>query len=104
MAQSQPARNTCSECNSMYDSDRALRDHMQTAHPTFVLEQSTFQLRGTQPDSFKNQIGTSKEEWAKLSVELRNLVQARFSPEELDTVDRFILLGSQGAVFDRLCR
>ena len=104
MAQPQVARITCSQCNGRYDSERELRDHMRTAHRRFVSEQGTFQHGGTQPDSFKNQLGTSKEEWAKLSVQLRNRVQARFNPEELDTVDRFILLASQDSVFDHLCR
>ena len=100
MAQPQMAPITCSQCNGWYDSERELRDHMQTAHRRFVSEQSTFQHGGTQPDSFKNQLGTSKEEWAKLSVQLRNRVQARFNPEELDAIDRFILLASQGPAFD----
>ena len=104
MAQPQVARITCSQCNGWYDSERELRDHMQTAHRNFVSEQSTFQHGGAQPDSFKNQLGTSKEEWAKLSVQLRNRVQARFNPEELDAIDRFILLASQGSVFDHVCR
>jgi hypothetical protein len=77
---------------------------MQAAHRRFLSEQSTFQHGGTQPDSFKNQLGTSKEEWAKLSVQLRNRVQARFNLEELDTIDRFILLASQDSVFDHVCR
>jgi hypothetical protein len=104
MAQPQVARITCSECNGWYDSESELRDHMQAAHRRFVAEQSTLQHGGTQPDSLKNQFGTSKEEWAKLSVQLRNRVQARFNPEELDAIDRFILLASQGPVFDHLCR
>jgi hypothetical protein len=104
MAQPQAARITCSQCNGWFDSERELRDHMQVAHRRFVLEQSAFQHGGAQPDSFKNQLGASKEEWAKLSVQLRNRVQARFNPEELDTIDRFILLASQGSVFDHVCR
>jgi len=104
MAQPQMAPITCSQCNGWYDSERELRDHMQTAHRRFVSEQSTFQHGGTQPDSFKNQLGTSKEDWAKLSVQLRNRVQARFNPEELDAIDRFILLASQGSAFDQVCR
>jgi hypothetical protein len=104
MAQPQVARITCSECNGWYDSERELRDHMQMAHRRFVVEQRTFQHGNTQPDGFKNQLGTSKEEWTKLSVQLRNRVQARFNPEELDTIDRFILLASQGSVFDHVCR
>ena len=88
----------------MYDSERALRDHMQTAHRRFVLEQSTFQHGGTQPHSFENQLGTSKEEWARLSVALRNSIKGRFDSEEIEVIDRFILLASQGSAFDRLCR
>ena len=104
MAQPQMARITCSQCDGWYDSERELRDHMQAAHRRFVSEQSTFQQEGTQPDSSKNRLGTSKQEWAKLSVQLRNRVQARFNPEELDAIDRFILLASQGSVFDQVCR
>ena len=104
MAQPQMARITCSQCNGWYNSESELRDHMQTAHRRFVSEQSTFQHGGTQPDSFENQLGTSKEEWAKLSVQLRNRVQVRFNPEELEAIDRFILLASQGSVFDHVCR
>ena len=77
---------------------------MQTAHRRFVPEQSTFQHGGTQPDSFEDQLATSKEEWAKLSLQLRNRVQARFKAEELDAIDRFILLASQGSIFDDVCR
>ncbi len=104
MAQPQLARITCSVCNGWYNSESELRDHMQTVHRRFVSEQSTLQHGGSQPDSTKNQVGPSKEEWAKLSVQLRNGVQARFNPEELDAIDRFILLASQGSVFDHLCR
>jgi hypothetical protein len=104
MAQPQPARITCSQCNGWYNSESELRDHMQAVHRRFVLEESNFQHGGTQPDSFKNQLGTSKEEWANLSGQLRNRVQDRFNPEELDAIDRFILLASQGSVFDQVCR
>ena len=104
MAQPQLARIICNECNGWYDSERELRDHMQTAHRRFVPEQSTFQRGGTQPDSFKDLLSMSKEEWAKLSVRLKNQVQTRFDPEELDAIDRFILLASQGSVFDHVCR
>jgi hypothetical protein len=91
MAQPEMARITCSECNSWYASERELWDHMQEVHRMSVSERSSFE-RG----------GTSKEEWAKLSVRLRNRVQVRFNPEELDAIDRFILLASQGSVFDHL--
>ena len=93
MAQPQMARITCSECNSWYASERELWDHVQEVHRRSVSEQSTFQ-RG----------GTLKEQWADLSVHLRNHVQVRFSSEELDAIDRFILLASQGSVFDDVCR
>jgi hypothetical protein len=62
MAQPQVARTACSQCNGWYVSERELRDHMQTAHRGSVSEQSTFQHRGTEPDGFKNKIGTSKDE------------------------------------------
>jgi hypothetical protein len=104
MAQPQLARITCSVCNGWYDSDSALRDHMQAAHRRFVLEQGTFQRGTAYPESDGNQLGTSNEGWAKLSAELRNLVRARFIEEELDTIDRFILIASQGSVFDHLRR
>ena len=94
MAQPQVARITCSQCNSCYDSEHELRDHMQVAHRRFVSEQSTL------PDSLKIQLGTSKDEWAILSVQLRNRIQDRFNPEELEAIDRFILLASQHSVFD----
>ena len=104
MAQPQVARITCSQCDGWYDSERELRDHMQAAHRRFDSEQSTFQHGGTQPDSFKNRLGTSKEEWANVSGRLRNRVQVRFNEEELDAIDRFILLASQASVFDDVCR
>ena len=104
MAQPQAARITCSQCNGWFDSERELRDHMQVAHRRFVSEQSTFLHGGPQPNGFKNRLGTSKEEWAKLSVQLRNRIQPRFNQEELDAIDRFILLASQGSVFDYVCR
>src|ERR1700675_998666 len=98
MAQPQAARITCSECNGWYDSERELCEHMQRAHRRFVSGESTFQHGGTQPDSFQDQLGTSKEEWARLSVRLRNRVQILFNPEELDAIDRFILLASHDSV------
>jgi hypothetical protein len=103
MPQPQLARITCSVCNGWYDTDCALRDHMQTAHRRFV-EQSAFQRNTAYPDRVGNQRRISGVEWAKLCNEVRSLVQVRFTEEELDTIDRFILLGSQGSVFDRLCR
>jgi hypothetical protein len=93
MAKPQMARITCSECNSFYASESELWNHMREVHRRSVSEQSTFQ-RG----------GTSKEEWANLSVHLRNHVQVRFNSQELDVIDRFILLASQSSVFDHACR
>lgn len=104
MAQPQVARITCSLCNGFYNSERELLDHMQTAHRRSVPEQNAFQNDCTQPDTLKNQRGPSKQEWAKLSVQLRNRVQVRFNSEELDAIDRFILLASQGSVFDDVRR
>jgi hypothetical protein len=100
MAQPQVARITCSQCNGLYASERELRDHIQAAHRRCVSEQITLQHGDTQPDSSKNRFGPSKEEWARLSVKLRNRIQARFNAEELDAIDRFILLASQGSVFE----
>ena len=104
MAQPQMARITCSLCNGWYNSESELRDHMQTAHRRSFSEQSTFQHGGPKPDRFEDQLRKSKEEWTKLSLQLRNRVQARFNPEELDAIDRFILIASQGSVFDHVCR
>src|SRR5579864_7124827 len=69
-------------CNGWYDSDRALHDHMQTAHRRFISEKSTFQRGTTYPGGVRNQLGSSNEGWAKFSTELRNLLQARFTQEE----------------------
>jgi hypothetical protein len=104
MAQPQVARITCSQCNGWYDSESELRDHMLATHRRSVSEQSNSSHDATQPNSFENQPGTSKEDWATLSVKLRNRVQTRFNSEELDAIDRFILLASQGPVFDHVCR
>jgi hypothetical protein len=98
MAQPQLARITCTECNGWYNSERELRAHMLTAHRRFLSEPSTL------PDSPKIQVGTSKDEWATLSAQLRNRVQAHFKPEELNAIDRFILLASQSSVFDQVSR
>jgi hypothetical protein len=92
MAQQQEARTTCSLCNGWYNSESELRDHMQSAHRRFISEQSPLRYGGT------------KEEWTKFSAQLRNRVQVHFNPEELDVIDRFILLASQGSVFDDVCR
>jgi hypothetical protein len=104
MPQPQVARITCSVCNGWYNSESELRDHIQAVHRRFVSEQSTFQRVGAKPDNFEIHHRMSKEEWAELSVQLRNRVQARCNPEELDAIDRFILLASQSSVFDHDCR
>jgi len=104
MAQPQPARITCSECNGWYVTERDLREHMQTAHRRFVSQDSAPEHGAASQDSLRNQLGTSKEEWAKLSGQLRILLQARFNAEELDAIDRFILLASQASVFDHVRR
>jgi hypothetical protein len=93
MAQPQAARITCSECEGWYNSERELSDHMHAVHRRCVSEPSTL------PDSLKTHPGTSSHEWVILSVQLRNRVQDRFNPEELEAIDRFILLASQGSVF-----
>ena len=92
MAQPQVGRITCSECNSWYASESELWEHVQEVHRRSVPEQNPFQR------------GASKEEWANLSVHLRNHVQVHFKSEELDAIDRFILLASQASVFNDVCR
>ena len=103
MTQPRMARITCRQCNGLYDSERELCDHIRMAHRSFVSEKLSLQL-GTEPANIKTTLGTTKEEWAKLSGQLRNRVQARFNLEELDAIDRFILLASQGSVFDQSCK
>jgi hypothetical protein len=93
MAQPEVARITCRECNSFYASEIELWEHVQEMH-----------RRGAQAKSFSNRFGTSKEEWANLSVHLKNQVQTHFKSEELDAIDRFILFASQGSVFDDVSR
>ena len=78
--------------------------HMQMVHRRFVSEKSTVPPGATQSDSPEHQLGTSREKWAELSVQLRNRVQAQFKPEELDAIDRFILIASPGSIFDHLYR
>src|ERR1700732_3994995 len=104
MAQPQVARITCSQCNGWDNSESELRDHMRTVHRRFVSDQNTLQNASRKKESLENRPGASKEEWASLSVQLRNRVRARFSQEELDAIDRFILIASQGSVFDDACR
>ena len=60
MAQPQLGRITCSQCNGWYNSERELRDHMQTAHRRFVSDQRAFQDGNTEPDSVKNHPQTTK--------------------------------------------
>ena len=90
MAQPQMARITCGQCNGLYDSEHELRDHMHAVHRRCVSEPSSL------PDSVKTHLGASSDEWVVLSVQLRNRVQDRFNPEELEAIDRFILLASHG--------
>jgi hypothetical protein len=93
MAQPKAAPITCKECDSFYASESEFRKHMQEVHRRSALGQGTLR-----------HVGISKEEWANLSVHLRNYVQVRFKSGELDAIDRFILLASQGSVFDKVCR
>ncbi|HZT68643.1 MAG TPA: hypothetical protein VFC10_02700 [Terriglobia bacterium] len=44
----------------------------------------------------------SKEEWKILTKKLRNRASAYFDPKELETIDRFIQLAGQGAIFDQV--
>jgi hypothetical protein len=104
MAQPQMARITCSLCDGWYNSERELWVHVQEVHRRSVPGQDISPLGGLQPGSFRNRFGISKEEWANLSVHLRNHVQVRFKSGEIDVIDRFILLASQGSVFDDACR
>jgi hypothetical protein len=62
MAHPQEARITCNLCNGWYNSERELRDHMQTAHRRFVSHQSTFQTDREQQDNLKHDLDPSKEE------------------------------------------
>jgi len=89
MPQPKEARITCTLCNGWYNSESELRSHMESAHRRFVSEESTLRL------------GT-KEEWTKLTVQLRDQLRLRFNPEELDVIDRFIRLGGQGSIFDHV--
>jgi hypothetical protein len=98
MAQPQTALITCSEREGWYNSERELSDHMHAVHRRCVSEPSTL------PDSLKTHLGASSDEWVILSVQLRNRVQDHFNPEELEAIDRFILLASHGSVFDDVRR
>jgi hypothetical protein len=104
MPQPQEARISCRECNSFYASEIELWEHMQEAHRRSVSEPSPFHHGCTQPESHRNRFGTTKEEWANVSVHLRNHVQVHFKSEELNVIDRFILLASEASIFDVVCR
>lgn len=104
MPQPQEARISCRECNSFYASEIELWEHMQEAHRRSVSEPSPFHQGGTHPESHRNRFGTTKEEWANVSVHLRNHVQVHFKSEELNVIDRFILLASEASIFDDVCR
>jgi hypothetical protein len=104
MPQPQEARISCRECNSFYASEIELWEHMQEAHRRSVSEPSPFHHGGTHPESHRNRFGTTKEEWANVSVHLRNHVQVHFKSEELNVIDRFILLASEASIFDDVCR
>jgi hypothetical protein len=41
-----------------------------------------------------------QEGWTELSTQLRDRIRTRFNLEELEAVNRFILLASRGSVFD----
>ena len=99
MAHPQEAR-TCEECNGWYNSESELYDHTRTAHRRCVSQKIVFPHINAPLDNFENQIGSAREKWAKLSVQLRDRIRTRFNLEELEAVDRFILLASQGSVFD----
>ena len=62
MAQPQAARITCNLCSGWYNSERELRDHMQSVHRRFVSDQSTFQTDRKQQDNLKHDPDPSKEE------------------------------------------
>jgi hypothetical protein len=55
MAQPGPAQINCSQCNAWYNSERELREHMETAHREGRSEQGSSQRDGTQQDSSKIQ-------------------------------------------------
>jgi len=93
MAQPTVAPITCKECDSFYASESEFRKHMQEVHRRSASEQSTLR-RGD----------ISKEEWANLSVHLESRPSPLHKSEELDAIDRFILLGSHDSVFDKVFR
>jgi hypothetical protein len=104
MVQAHVARIICGQCNAWYNSESELDYHIQTSHRWYDLEQSTFRRGGTQPARLEEQLGTLRKEWTRLSLQVRNQLQTRFDPDELDAIDRFILVASQSSVFDPICR
>lgn len=104
MPQPREARISCKECNSFYASEIELWEHMREVHRRSVSEPSPFHHGSTGTESRKNRFGTTKEEWANVSVHLRNHIQVHFKSEELNVIDRFILLASEASIFDEACR
>jgi hypothetical protein len=102
MAKPQAARIICGQCDAWYYSEGELLNHIQTSHRRYDLEKSTFRRGGALPDSLEERLGTLGEEWTRLSLQLRNKLQARFDHNELDTIDRFILVASHCSVFDEV--
>jgi hypothetical protein len=100
MAYPQEARISCNECNGWYSSESELYEHILTVHRRCAAQELPLQHTYASSVSLKNQVGSPKEEWAKLSIQLRNRIRLRFNSEELEIIDRFILLASQGSVFD----
>ena len=100
MAKPQAARIICGQCDAWYYSEGELLNHIETSHRRYDLEKSTFRRGGARPDSLEERLGTLGEEWTRLSLQLRNKLQARFDHNELDAIDRFILIASQCSVFD----
>ena len=67
MAQPQRARIICSQCNAWYDSERELRDHMETAHRgrgpgqgSLLRDPAERDLGSTQPPKRPEKAGSSK--------------------------------------------
>jgi hypothetical protein len=102
MSQPRMIKIACRQCNSLYDSERELHEHMRAAHRSFVSEQSASEHRRIRSTSLELALDTPGEKWVELSVQLRNRLRDRFNPEELEAVDRFIFLASQAVVFAHL--
>jgi hypothetical protein len=51
MAQPEPAKITCSQCQASYDSEEELREHMKIAHRHGSPGQNTSKRDGTQKDN-----------------------------------------------------